>query len=205
MIIGLDFDNCIVDYQYAIEKLIKGDKFFCENKPISLNKEHLKKIIIKNYNKERWTLIQGKLYGKYIKYAKPYPYVLETIKKLLKNNVVYIVSHKTKTPFIGKKYDLHDAASKWINSNLVDENLKPIIDNKFVYFNETIEEKVEIISKLKCDIFLDDLIDVLQHETFPKKIKKVLFNPNEIDVYFKEIETINSWKEFYTYVKHKSN
>ena len=28
MIIGLDFDNCIVNYQCAIEKLIKDEKFF---------------------------------------------------------------------------------------------------------------------------------------------------------------------------------
>ena len=205
MIIGLDFDNCIVNYQCAIEKLIKDEKFFCKNKLTGLNKESLKEIIIKTYNEEKWTLIQGKLYGKYIKYAKPYPYVLETIKKLLKNNVIYIISHKTKTPFIGKKYDLHDAASKWINNNLVDENLKPIIDNKFIYFNQTINQKVQSISKVKCNIFLDDLIKVLQHETFPNKIKKVLFNPNKIDIYFKGIETVNNWKEFYTYVKQKNN
>ena len=58
---------------------------------------------------------------------------------------------------------------------------------------------------MKCNIFLDDLIKVLQHETFPNKIKKVLFNPNKIDIYFKGIETVNNWKEFYTYVKQKNN
>ena len=67
-----------------------------------MNKESLKEIIIKTYNEEKWTLIQGKLYGKYIKYAKPYPYVLETIKKLLKNNVIYIIAIKLKLHLLVK-------------------------------------------------------------------------------------------------------
>ena len=46
MIIGLDFDNCIVNYQCAIEKLIKDENFFCKNKLTGLNKESLK-----NHNK----------------------------------------------------------------------------------------------------------------------------------------------------------
>ena len=44
----------------------------------------------------------------------------ETLKIFFNNNGIelFIISHKTKTPYQGPKYNLHDAASNWLEKNL---------------------------------------------------------------------------------------
>lgn len=202
MIVGLDFDNCIVNYENAIKKLITDKNIFNSNESANFNKENFKEIIINRTNEDNWTLIQGSLYGKYIKYAKPYPNAVKIINNLLKKHSVYIISHKTLNPFFGRRYNLHKSAQKWIKNNLIDQNKKPLLNNNLISFNEKVEDKIKTISKLGCDIFLDDLPQILTHKEFPKKIDKFLFNPNnkkyDESIY---LNSVNSWNEFYERIK----
>lgn len=202
MIIGLDFDNCIVNYENAIKKLITEKKLFNVNELKNFNKENFKETIINKTSAYNWTLIQGSLYGKYIKYAKPYPNAVKIITILLKKHTVCIISHKTLEPFAGRKYNLHKSALNWIKNNLIDRNRKPLLNNNLISFNEKVEDKIKTISKFNCDIFLDDLPKILMHKKFPKNIDKFLFNPNnnKYDESF-FINSVNSWNEFYEYIK----
>ena len=63
-------------------------------------------------------------------------------------------------------------------SNEIDENFmgREILPNEHV----TIEE-------LKIDLFVDDLIEVINHALFPLMTKSILFDPENKSVEFKNI------------------
>ena len=63
MIIGIDFDNTIIDYSNLFEIVAKKKKYKLNS---NLNKASLKKFLIKNKKENEWTIIQGEVYGKYI-------------------------------------------------------------------------------------------------------------------------------------------
>ena len=62
----------------------------------------------------------------------------EALKKAKNNGIeLFIVSHKTKTPYEGPKYNLHNAASNWLEKNLFFEKSGINIPRKNVYFEVT--------------------------------------------------------------------
>ena len=62
--------------------------------------------------------VSGNTYGPGICKAKPFDGVVETMKKLIdQGHHLYIVSHKTKFPYSGRKYDLHEYAKQWLRCN----------------------------------------------------------------------------------------
>ena len=111
--IGIDFDNTIVCYDKSIKKLVEED----ENIPdhITPNKESVKEYLHSIGKNDQWTEFQGKIYGIGIDYAEPYQGAIETMENLkIKGHELFIVSHKSKRPYLGEKYDLHAAAKGWI-------------------------------------------------------------------------------------------
>ncbi len=173
MIIGIDFDNTIIDYSNLFEIVAKKKKYKLNS---NLNKASLKKFLIKNKKENEWTIIQGEVYGKYIMRAKLQKGFIKLFKYLLKQNIkIFIVSHKTKYPYLGKKINLRKAATKWIEKNIINKDKNFQFSIKNVYFENTIEKKINRIAKLKCDIFIDDLTKILN--LLPKNIDKFLFNP----------------------------
>lgn len=118
--------------------------------------------------------MQGIVYGSAIHLAKPFEGVKVWIQSQREQkNKVYIVSHRTRYPIIGEKIDLHLAARNWIC------NQKIQVDGAF--FFESRADKIKTIGELKCDIFFDDLKEVLEDEYFPVNTKKVLFYPDSVN------------------------
>ena len=89
---------------------------------------------------------------------------------------VCIVSHKTRHPFLGPKYDLHAAARNWIDQSLRDGGgaLVPADD---IYFELTKEEKLARIGTLGCSMYVDDLPEILLAPGFPEATQRLLFDP----------------------------
>ena len=151
-----------------------------------------------NINKEViWTKLQGEVYGKYIYNAKPYKNFKKAIKNLNNNNFEkYIISHKTKFPYLGRKYNLHKSASKWlfINDFFVENKY---FKKKKMFFLIKPCKKISIVKELKCDYFIDDSIEVLK--MLPKNINKILFDPsnNYKKVKYKKL---SDWKDLYKFL-----
>ena len=197
MIIGFDFDNTIIDYSKAFKFLINKK---IKKKGLNLNKDTLKNFLIKNKKENEWTVIQGEVYGKYIIEAKLYKGFIKLFKYLLKKNIkIFIVSHKTKYPYLGEKINLRKAATKWIQKNIINRNKNLNFSMKNVYFENSLEKKINRIVNLKCDIFIDDLPQILN--LLPKNVDKFLFNPTAKKIFKKNYKTINSWKQFYVLIK----
>tara|TARA_Y100000816_G_scaffold182944_1_gene132506 strand:- start:11172 stop:11774 length:603 start_codon:yes stop_codon:yes gene_type:complete len=197
MIIGFDFDNTIIDYSNLFKILINKK---IKKKISNFDKDSLKNFLIKNKKENEWTVIQGEVYGKYIMSAKLHKGFIKLLQYLLRKNIkIFIVSHKTKYPYLGKKFNLRKAASKWIKKNIINKNKNLNFSMKNVYFENSLEKKINRIINLKCDIFIDDLPQILN--LLPKNVVKFLFNPSAKKKYKKNYKTINSWVQFYDLIK----
>ena len=168
--VGIDFDNTIANYhgvfyQAALEKRLIPES-------ISPSKGSVRDYLRSIDQEEEWTKLQGYIYGARMDLATPYQGVNTFFIRCLESRIqTVIVSHKTKTPYLGPKYDLHSAAKKWL------EKQPFTADNAF--FELTLREKLSRISALNCDYFIDDLPELFAEEAFPSHVKKILFDPTD--------------------------
>ncbi|WP_405631188.1 HAD family hydrolase [Pseudoalteromonas sp. Ld20] len=175
MIIGIDFDNTIADYTGVFHRV--GVILGWLPKEVGQTKEDVKAYFINAGNEPKWTELQGIVYGKEINQAKPYLGCLEAIKSLKKEgHSIFIVSHKTKYPIIGDKTNFHIAATNWLKSHGFTNCTDGPIASENISFHEKQEIKINRISTLQCDFFIDDLSSVLNSALFPLPTEKILFN-----------------------------
>ena len=175
MQIGLDFDNTIVDYDALFHKVASERGVIPPSMPRS-------KIAVRDDLRKRgledvWTELQGYVYGARMDEAAIYPGVIDfLVWAQEERHSVSIVSHKTKNPFLGQEYDLHRAARNWIADNLC-ENGVLLVSSSDVFFELTKEDKLNRIGIIGCNVFLDDLPEILLAEGFPADTRKILFDP----------------------------
>ena len=193
MIIGFDFDNTLIDYTNSFKKLVKKKKLV----PEKFNKN---KITIRNYLRKKnlenkWTILQGEIYGNAIMDAEIYDGVKNTFRYILQNNIkIKIVSHKTQYPYMGRKVDLRLSALKWIEKNILNQISNTNFSKSDIFFENTIKDKIKKIQELSCDIYVDDLPEILN--LLPNKIQKILFSPISNDYKNYNYKVMQSWTEF---------
>jgi hypothetical protein len=195
MIIGLDFDNTITSYCKAIRVLAKRHLDIPSHVPMT--KIGLRDYLRSQGREEEWTWFQGELYGPGMKYADVQESAHETMRNLkIAGHTLLIISHRTKAPAGGQNYNLHEYAETWIANRLNTTTVGGSILIDQIFFLPTQERKVEMISHLSCDCFVDDLPQVLLHPMFPLATKKVLYDK---DRYHKAngqlYNTIFTWQE----------
>jgi hypothetical protein len=199
MIVGLDFDNTIINYEKLFKKIAYKKNLVPKN--IKSNKNSIKEYLISKNKEKEWTILQGEVYGYYIMEAKIYPGVKKAMQLMSKKNIkFFIISHKTKFPIMGKKINLHLAALKWIEKNIFkyDESIK--LSTKEIFFEKTIKKKIFRINNLKCDIYIDDLKMIL--DLLPKNFfLKILFSSNNNNFPKKDFICMNNWNKFEKIIK----
>jgi phosphoglycolate phosphatase-like HAD superfamily hydrolase len=173
VLIGLDFDNTIVRYDELFWRLATERGLLPGGVPASkrLIRDHLRRA----GREDAWTALQGIAYGPRIAEAKPFDGVREFLAECRRSGVeVVVVSHKTRHPHAGPAYDLHAAARQFLRRHgLYDTGLSP----EAVYLEPTREAKLARIGSLGCDLFVDDLPELLGDPAFPARTRKVLFDP----------------------------
>jgi hypothetical protein len=200
MRIGLDFDNTIVSYDQLFHKVALERSLISPEVPI--NKVAVRDHLRRAGQEDIWTEMQGYVYGARMDEASAYSGAIDALKLLkLQGHKLFIVSHKTQFPYAGEQYDLHQSSSKWIVNQLQLSD-SPLIDHVDVFFNATKAEKIQKIEQLECDIFLDDLPEILSAEQFPKKTIRCLFDPegHHLDLENDVIKHHRSWKSFSDWV-----
>ncbi len=196
--LGIDLDNTIIDYSISMINLAKTEYGISLKANTSLKKE-LKKLIISKFNETEWTRAQGLLYSKYITSANLYDNFLPNLERLKSTfDNIYIVSHKTKFPYIGSEIDIREKAMNWIMEKIVSEAGKPLFRETHVYFESTINEKIQRISERDCKIFIDDLPDILVK--LPINIQGILFGAKTTTV--NQI-TYDNWNDLVRYLLEK--
>ena len=200
MIIGIDFDNTIVCYDKIFYEIALDKGIIPANLPKV--KEEVRNYLRKCGKENLWTELQGYVYGPSTLKAKPFAGVLDFFVHCKKQrSKVYIISHKTIHPFLGSKYNLHKYAHKWLEQNAFYNTKKTGLSKNDVFFELTKEEKLNRIIIQKCTHYIDDLPEFLGEESFPKGIKRILFDPNRKYKNKKEFDSISSWKEMAEKIK----
>lgn len=167
MLIGIDLDNIIISYDKVFHKAALDKQYI--PKGLSPTKYSVQKYMESNGYMSQFTFIQGLVYGLYICDAIPMPDVLQALQKIsMHGHSIVVISHKTKYPLSGKKYDLHESASEWL-CNKGTTGLNSICRNPQVYFEDTHQAKIRRIKLTNCDYFIDDLLKVVRDVKFPTK------------------------------------
>jgi hypothetical protein len=176
MRIGIDFDNTIACYDgvfhaAALEKgLIPAD--------LSRDKNSVRDHLNGSGRKDDFTELQGYVYGSRMELVSPYPGFAEFVAAASgTGHTLFIVSHKTKHPILGPRHDMHAAARAFLAARrLMGANLNQINPTS-VFFELTKEEKVARAAELRCEIFIDDLPEILAMPGFPSGMRRILFDP----------------------------
>ena len=200
--IGLDFDNTIVLYDEIFYK------YALENNYISPSIEKTKKAVrnelIKKGKGPLFTEIQGIVYGKLISDAPIQDGFINALGKLHNLNYkISIVSHKTKYPIIGEKYDLHNSAYNWLVKNKVLENKLFKLNPSDIFFEETEEKKIKRIMEIGCTHYVDDLGKILLK--LDDKVTKINFVKGSKNAYDKNnnFVILNAWSNFNKLIEKK--
>lgn len=174
MIVGVDFDNTIVCYDTAFHLAA------CERGLIPAElpplKEQVRDYLRSTGREDDWTELQGFVYGARMETVSPFSGAASCIRGLVeRGEEVFIVSHKTRHPYRGTRYDLHEAARRWLDTSgfLIAAGLTP----ERTFFEFSREEKLRRIATLGCTHFIDDLPEILTAPQFPKSAAPLLFAP----------------------------
>lgn len=201
MLIGIDFDNTLVSYDILFHKVALEQGVIPADIP--RNKVAVRDYLRLNNREDIWTEMQGYVYGARMQEANAYPGALEFFSWARTSGLsLAIVSHKTAHPFMGPKYDLHQAAFQWIETHLKGE-AGALLNSEQVFFELTREAKWDRISKLGCSIFIDDLPEILLAPSFPQSVFRILFDPDENHRNQIELLRLSSWHGIKRYFERK--
>jgi hypothetical protein len=175
MRIGIDFDNTIACYDGVFHKaaldlgLIPAD--------LGSSKNAVRDHLNGSGRKDEFTALQGHVYGARMDLVSPYPGFLAFVDRArAAGHELAIVSHKTKTPMAGPAHDLHAAAWGFLEARGIVSAAR--IARQNIHFEVTKEEKIARIATVGCDVFVDDLPEILQMAGFPAATRGILFDPD---------------------------
>ena len=175
MLLGLDFDNTLICYDNLFHRVALEQGLIPANLPAQKN-------CVRNYLREqdqedRWTHMQGEVYGARITEAEAFPQMLATLQEFANAGLpMRLISHKTPTPYQGPAYDLHQAARQWLTAQGFFSPMGLNWTPDQVFFEVTKQEKVDRIVNLGCSHYIDDLPEIL--EMLPATVQPILFAPS---------------------------
>jgi len=190
--IGIDFDNTIVCYDDVFYKAALEQKLIPVH--LSASKTKIRDYFRAEGKEDEWTQLQGYVYGARMDLAAPYPGIGSFLSFCKEKGIqVSIISHKTKHPYLGFPYNLHQAARNWLQQQSF---FHPEIS---LFFELTLKEKLNRIALEQCDYFIDDLPELLNEPSFPSSVQKILFDPQNLHPSNPKWMAINSW-EYTTWI-----
>ncbi len=186
MQLGIDLDNTLICYDDLFRRL--AWEAGALNESIPPRKDAVRDALRQAGQEPLWTALQGLAYGPRLCDATPFPGIAAAFAAFhARGWRVAIVSHKTRTPYAGPAYDLHQAARDWLAAQpwieLVHE----------VFLEETKSAKLQRIASLGCDWFIDDLPELLTAPEFPAEVRRVLFDPHRQSTELPGILRLTDW------------
>jgi hypothetical protein len=191
MRIGLDLDNTLICYDQAFLRVGKEEGIL----PASFagNKAAVKRALLaERPDGSLWEALQGLVYGRRIDAAMLFDGVTEFLGQCRSHaDSVAIVSHKTERAHYDPATDLRVAALQWMERRRFFDVSGLGLERSNVYFESTRDDKVRRIRELGCDVFVDDLAEVLVHGGMPAACRKILFSTDPHSGF----EQYASWQE----------
>ena len=199
--VGIDFDNTIVCYDRIFYEAALEKELIPPHIPAT--KESVKDFLCSQNKESLWIELQGYVYGARMTETPPFPGVIDFFISAVKENLsIYIISHRTRYPYGGPKYDLHKSAFDWLNTYGFLNKNRIGLKQKNVFLKETKDSKLQKIADIGCTHFIDDLLEFLNLGGFPDKTEKILFSPAlkpGAEPQGGRIKVFGSWNEISAY------
>ncbi len=194
MRIGVDFDNTIVCYDGLFHRVALEQGLISATLPADKGsvRDHLRR----TGREDAWTEMQGTVYGARMLEAAAFPGALDFFRRAIREKFdICIISHKTRHPYLGPKYDLHEAAVGWLERNGFFDADDIGMERGRVFFELTLPEKLRRIGSAGCTLFIDDLPELLAEPEFPAGASRILFDPTGCRESAAGVRRMRSWKE----------
>lgn len=185
--IGIDLDNTMVCYDEVFARRAATLGLGCVEPRAA-------KTLLRNTLRScpggevAWTECQGEAYGPGLVKARPFPDTREVIAGWLHaGHTISVISHKTRFAALGPAHDFHAAARVWFEHWFGDLPLQ-------LFLEPTRWAKLRRIESQRCDVFVDDLLDLLEEPAFPAGPKRIWYSPdNSISACSPAISRAASW------------
>jgi len=192
--IGVDFDNTIVRYDEVFHQVAAEQGLIPVSAPVS--KGSVRDTLRAAGREDDWTRMQGEVYGKRMPDAAPFPGALGFFRRAVRRGVrVCIVSHKTRYPYLGPRYDLHGSAWVWLERNGFFSPAGIGMPRDLVFLEERKEDKLRRIGSAGCTHFIDDLPELLAEPGFPPHTERFLFDPGGVHTDATAFRRVTSWHQ----------
>lgn len=194
MRIGVDFDNTVVAYDELFHRVAVEKGLIPPQVPTT--KESVRHYLRSCGRDEDWTELQGYVYGARLQEAQPFPGVVAFFQHCLERGIaVWIISHKTRYPHRGPRYDLHEAAWAWLHTYGLHHRDGLGRSVRGVYFEVSRAAKLDRLVQVGCTHFVDDLPEFLAEPGFPAGTERILFDPNDHHQTEARFRRATSWCE----------
>ena len=195
--IGVDLDNTIIDYDGVFGPVAEEMGLLARGAARASKEEVKAQLIDLDPSENLWMRLQGQVYGRRIGHARIYRGVADCLALArTKGARVSIVSHKTRhghfDPFA---VDLWEAACGWLTDQGFFDPDQLALSPADVHFEETREAKVARIGAIGCDIFIDDLPEVLLHPRFPPSVEAIWFAGDRIVPGVNGLFAYRAWRD----------
>jgi len=193
-VIGVDFDNTIVRYDDVFGRVALDLGLVPPEAATSKTavRDHLRA----TGAEDRWTELQGIIYGPRMSDAGLFPGVAEFFAACrAAGTPVAIVSHRTRFPYLGERHDLHAAARDFLARHGFHDESGIGLPADRVFFEETKEGKLARVAALGCTSFIDDLPELLADPRFPAGVQRILFDPSGLHEPPAGVELAASWAD----------
>lgn len=191
MKIGIDFDNTIACYDraFAFAARDMGLLAACDG----LDKRAVRERVRSEAGERVWMRLQGRVYGFYIEQATLFDGFPDFVRAARAAGCsLCIISHKShRGHFDPDEIDLIDAARGWMHQRgFFDVDGLGFTDAE-VGFHASRADKLQAIADAACDVFVDDLLEVLCDAAFPAGCRRVLFAPSGVGA--DGLLTVHNW------------
>lgn len=192
MIVGLDLDNTIACFDRVFRSVAMRVGLVGPDVPA--DKKSVQRAVRAGSGEEAWTRLQGLVYGPHMVEAEPFPGVVDFCARASAAGVdLRVISHRTRQPVLGEPHDLHAAARRWLEDQGFHGRAGVRRDG--VFLDVTREQKIDRIVATGCEVFIDDLAEVLQAPTFPQGVRRILFSPAGAAPAEPGLEVAESWAD----------
>jgi hypothetical protein len=189
--IGVDFDNTLVCYDEAFVATAREENLVPENSNFTSKLDIRAAVRDLPEGEYQWQRLQGLVYGRLINRARLFEGVLNFFATAanFSDTEIVIISHKTELAHHDPmKTNLHRAAREFLENNG--------LAHAEAFFEPTREEKLARIAHQGCDVFIDDLPEVLLDSNFPGNCRKILFSQSPED----GLENFRSWQDIHDHL-----
>lgn len=177
MIIGIDFDNTIACYDQAFAYTAQAMGLLPT--AAGLDKQTIKQQVRAAGGEHAWMRLQGQVYGRDIAYATLFPGFADFVRLARTQGArLRIISHKSRYGhFDAAQVDLRQAACAWMRQQGFFSAVGLGFSPEDVSFHDARSQKLAAIAQQGCQVFIDDLPEVLQDPRFPNACRAILFAP----------------------------